>query len=122
MKLSHLFSALVAIVAAAPALADGDVEAGKTVFKKCAVCHTNEAGKNKIGPSLFGIVGRPSASIPNFNYSDAMKKFNHVWDEETLFVYLAEPKATVPGTRMTFVGLKSEKDRHDVIAYLATLK
>ena len=122
MKLSRLFPALFAIVAAVPALADGDVEAGKIVFKKCAVCHTNEAGKNKIGPSLFGVVGRPSASIANFNYSDAMKKFNHVWDQDTLFVYLLEPKATVPGTRMTFVGLKSEKDRHDVIAYLATLK
>ena len=122
MNLSRFIPALIAILAASPALADGDVEAGKTVFKKCAVCHSNEAGKNKIGPSLFGVVGRPSASVAGFTYSDAMKKFNHVWDEETLFTYLAEPKALVPGTRMTFVGLKSEKDRHDVIAYLATLK
>ena len=63
-----------------PAVA-ADVEAGKTAFKKCALCHTTEAGKNKIGPSLFGIVGRKSASVDNFNYSEAMKKFDHTWDD-----------------------------------------
>jgi len=112
--------ALLAI-AAGPGMA-GDVEAGKTAFKKCALCHTTEAGTNKIGPSLFGIVGRKSATVENFNYSEAMKKFDHTWDEETLDTYLADPRATVPGTKMIFPGIKDKTERDDVIAYLETLK
>jgi cytochrome c len=112
---------LPALVAIHPAAAD-DVEAGKTAFKKCALCHTAEAGKNKIGPSLFGVVGRKSASLENFNYSDAMKKFDHDWDPQTLDAYLADPRATVPGTKMIFPGLKDKTERGDVIAYLESLK
>ena len=82
------------VIADAPGMA-ADVESGKTAFKKCALCHTTEAGKNKIGPSLFGIVGRKSATLENFNYSEAMKKFDHTWDERTLDEYLADPRATV---------------------------
>ena len=107
--------------AAGPAVA-ADVEAGKTAFKKCALCHTTEAGKNKIGPSLFGIVGRKSAILEDFNYSEGMKKFDHTWDEETLDTYLADPRATVPGTKMIFAGIKDKAERDDVIAYLETLK
>ena len=107
--------------AAGPAVA-ADVEAGKTAFKKCALCHTTEAGKNKIGPSLFGIVGRKSATLEDFNYSESMKKFDHTWDEETLDTYLADPRATVPGTKMIFPGIKDKAERDDVIAYLETLK
>src|SRR6516165_11981481 len=103
-------------------VAAADVEAGKAEFKKCALCHTTEASKNKVGPSLFGVVGRKSASLDNFAYSDAMKKFDHVWDDETLDKYLADPRALVPGTRMIFTGIKDEKERQDVIAYLETLK
>ena len=99
-----------------------DVEAGKTAFKKCALCHTTEAGKNKIGPSLFGIVGRKSATLENFNYSEAMKKFDHTWDEGTLDEYLADPRGTVPGTKMIFPGIKDKAERDDVIGYLETLK
>ena len=107
--------------AAGPAVA-ADVEAGKTAFKKCALCHTTEAGKNKIGPSLFGIVGRKSATLEDFNYSEGMKKLDHTWDEETLDTYLADPRATVPGTKMIFPGIKDKAERDDVIAYLETLK
>jgi cytochrome c len=99
-----------------------DVEAGKTAFKKCALCHTVEAGKNKIGPSLFGVVGRKSATLDNFTYSEAMKKFDHTWDEETLDKYLADPREIVPGTKMIFPGIKDKTERDDVIAYLETLK
>jgi len=113
---------LVGFVAAGAASADGDVEAGKVQFKKCALCHTDVAGKNKLGPSLFGIVGRKSASVPDFAYSDAMKKFDHTWDEATLETYLSDPRNTVQGTKMIFPGLKDKKERDDVIAYLATLK
>ena len=99
-----------------------DVEAGKTGFKKCALCHTTEPGKNKIGPSLFGVVGRKSATLENFNYSEAMKKFDHTWDEATLDEYLTDPRATVPGTKMIFPGIKDKTERDDVISYLETLK
>ena len=91
MRFPNVILAL-SILAAMPAgsAAAADVEAGKTVFKKCALCHTTEAGKNKIGPSLFGIVGRKSATLENFSYSEAMKKFDHTWDEGTLDEYLAD--------------------------------
>jgi cytochrome c len=109
-------------IAADPALA-ADVDAGKTAFKKCALCHTTEAGKsNKIGPTLFGIIGRKSASLDNFNYSESMKKFDHTWDEATLDTYLADPRGAVPGTKMIFPGIKDKTERDDVIAYLETLK
>ena len=112
---------ILLVIAAVPGLA-ADVEAGKTAFKKCALCHTTEAGKNKIGPSLFGIVGRKPATLENFNYSEAMKKFDHTWDEGTLDEYLADPRGTVPGTKMIFPGIKDKTERDDVIAYLETLK
>ena len=99
-----------------------DVDKGKEIFKKCALCHTNEAGKNKIGPSLFGIVGRHSASIANFNYSDAMKNFDKTWDRATLDTYLTNPREVVPGTKMIFPGLKDKADRDALIDYLETLK
>jgi cytochrome c len=118
-----VLSAVVTILAGtAPALAAGDVEAGKVVFKKCAVCHAVEAGKNKIGPSMSGVVGRKSAGVEGFSYSTAMKAANLTWDDPTLHTYLEAPAKMVPGTKMAFPGLKVEKDRDDVIAYLATLK
>jgi cytochrome c len=122
LPVSYLgLSILLPFFAVCPAEA-ADVEAGKTDFKKCALCHTTEAGKNKIGPSLFGIVGRKAASVDNFNYSEAMKKFDRTWDAETLDTYLADPRAIVPETKMIFPGIKDEKERQDVIAYLETLK
>ena len=120
LKVALAFNILAAMAASSAVAAD--VEAGKTEFKKCALCHTTEAGKNKIGPSLFEIVGRKSATLDNFNYSEAMKKFDHVWDEETLDKYLADPRGTVPGTKMIFPGIKDKTERDDVIAYLETLK
>jgi cytochrome c len=112
---------LLPLVAIHAAAAD-DVEAGKSAFKKCALCHTTEAGKNKVGPSLFGVIGRKSASLDGYDYSEAMKKFDHAWDAQSLDTYLADPRATVPGTKMIFPGIKDNKERDDVIAYLETLK
>ena len=109
------------ILTASPATA-ADVEAGKVAFKKCALCHTAEPDKNKIGPSLFGVVGRKAGSLGNFNYSEAMKKYDHTWDAEILDTYLADPRAVVPGTKMIFPGIKDKTERDDVIAYLETLK
>src|SRR5438128_11756125 len=107
---------LLVLIAPGPGAA-ADVEAGKTAFKKCARCHTTEAGKNKIGPSLFGVVGRKSAGLENYSYSEGMKKFDHDWDEETLDNYLADPRTVVPGTKMIFAGIKDKSERDDVIAY-----
>jgi len=111
----------VAATAGHGALA-GDPAAGAQVFKKCLVCHTKEAGKNKIGPSLFGVVGRRSASISSYAYSPAMKRAGKVWTEAELDHYLADPKSVVPGTKMTFPGLADQRERDDLIAYLKTLK
>lgn len=105
-------------LAPAPALAEGDPTAGKKVFKKCKACHTLKAGKNRIGPSLAGILGRPAASVKGFKYSKAMKGSGLVWDADTLGKYLMNPKKFVPKTKMIFKGLKKEKDRANLIAYL----
>ncbi len=101
---------------------EGDAAAGKIVFNKCGICHSVKEGENKIGPSLYGVVGRPSHSIASFNYSDAMKAYDVTWDQPTLDHYLVDPRGVVPGTRMIFVGLKKDEDRANVIAYLETLK
>jgi len=111
-----------AALAVGAANAEGDPAAGKDVFKKCAVCHSPEKGVNKIGPSLFGIVGSKSAEVDGYTFSKAMQDANKTWDEATLDQYLTNPREVVPGTKMIFPGLKSESDRANVIAYLATLK
>ena len=122
-RTTMILVAAVAALAARSALADGDAAKGEAVFKKvCAVCHTAEAGKNKIGPSLFGVVGRKAGSVEGFNYSDAMKNSGITWTAEELDAYIADPKKKIPGNRMPYAGLKKEGDRQDLIAYLATLK
>jgi cytochrome c len=121
MRYSAAVSAMMFLVPAV-AQADGDPAAGKTAFAKCGICHSVKPGENKIGPSLFGIVGRPSHSIPNFNYSDPMKAYTVTWDPPTLDHYLIDPRQTVPGTKMIFPGVKSEAERSNIIAYLETLK
>ena len=115
-------AAIVALLlAAAPAARAQD--AGEVIFKRyCAICHTVDPGKNKIGPSLFGVVGRKSGSAPGYSYSDANKKSGITWTEEELDKYLADPRGVVPGTKMLFAGLKSEADRKAVIAFLKQQK
>ncbi len=98
----------------------GDAAKGEKVFKKCKACHVVEEGKNKTGPSLYGVVGRAAGSIEGYKYSKAMAGSGLVWDAETLDAYLTNPKKYLKGTKMAFAGLKKEKDRADVIAYLAT--
>ena len=100
-----------------------DVEMGAKVFKKCMACHTAEDTTNKIGPSLKGVVGRKAASVEGYKYSDAMLAKGAegvIWDEATLATYLPDPKAFVPGTKMSFPGLKNPEDVANVIAYLKT--
>jgi cytochrome c len=94
-------------------------EPGETLFKKnCAICHTLEEGKNKIGPSLAGVVGRKAGSVPGFAYSAANKNSGDTWDEATLDTYLTDPRKFMPGTKMVFAGLKNSEDRKALIEYL----
>lgn len=110
------------IAAATSPAAAGDAAAGEKVFKKCSACHSPEPGKNKVGPSMFGVFGRKAGMDPTYKYSDAMKNSGLVWDEKTLDTYLEKPQAMVKGSKMTFAGLPNPEDRANVIAYLQTLK
>ena len=96
----------------------GTAEAGEKAFAVCKTCHAVEAGKNMIGPSLHAIQGRTSGSIPGYNYSAANKASGIVWNNEKLFQYLENPQRIVPGTKMTYTGLKDPQKRADLIAYL----
>ncbi len=121
-RLQFRAALLVALVCIPFAVRAADPAAGQAVFKtQCAICHSAAAGKNMTGPSLAGIVGRKSGTIDGFHYSEANKKANIVWNAATLDTYLTSPKAVVPGTTMTFVGLKDDAKRGNLIAYLETL-
>ena len=91
---------------------------GKKVFNKCKICHSLKKGKKKIGPSLYGVIGRKAGAVAKFKYSKAMKKSGVVWDDKSLDAFLAKPKKFIPGTKMTFAGIKKQKDRDNLIAYL----
>ena len=106
----------------APAFANDAANAGKTVFEVCGFCHSVEAEKNGIGPTLQGVLGRRSASIRGYEYSEAMSNYNVTWDEATLDIFLASPLTVVDGTTMTYSGLESAEDRKNVIAYLKMLR
>ena len=106
-------------------LPTANVQAGQGVWAKCTSCHTDaQGGANGTGPNLWGIVGRKPASHAGFAYSAAMTEFGAkqpVWDDEHLYEYLKAPGKYVPGTKMTFVGLKKQEDRINLIAYLRTM-
>jgi cytochrome c len=109
----------------AHASAEGDPEKGAKVFKKCAACHAvGESAKNKVGPQLNGVVGRPWGAIEGYKYSNALIEMGDgkVWDEENLQVYLTKPKALIKKGKMAFAGLRKEQDRDNVIAYLMQYK
>lgn len=121
MKLRCLILAAALTVPAAAAFAEGDAVAGAKVFKQCQACHSAVDDKNKVGPTLMGVVGRPVATVAGFKYSKAMTEFGadgKVWSEELLEEYLPKPRELVKGTTMTFAGLKKEADIENVIAYL----
>ena len=100
-------------------LKTADIDAGAKVFKKCATCHSVEnGGANKVGPNLYGVVGKKKAAVAGFAYSPALKAKGGVWTIEDLNQWITKPKDFVPGTKMGFAGLKKDKDRANVILYL----
>lgn len=103
-------------------LETGDIEKGKSVAKKCIQCHTfDKAGAHKIGPNLWDIVGAEKAKKEGYAYSSAAKKVTGVWSYENLSAFLYKPRQYIPGTKMSFAGLKKVADRANLIAYLRTL-
>ena len=109
-------SGIIALVAAA------DVAAGQKIARKCVACHTVTAGgANKVGPNLWDIVGADLASREGYKYSSALSGMGGTWSLENLDAYLTKPKTFVPGTKMSFAGVKSEADRAALIAYLRSL-
>ncbi len=102
-------------------LAAADAGAGKTISVKCEQCHDlTKGGPNKIGPNLWNLIGRPRATHPDFSYSSAMSADHNPWTYETLFKFIKTPQAFVPGTKMSFAGLRNPQDRINLLAYLRT--
>ena len=118
LKLSALII-IVSSAAASTALAQ-DAAAGKTSFNKCLACHAvGESAKNKVGPQLNGLDGRKSGTAPDYNYSDANKNSGITWNEAQFKEYIKDPKAKIPSTKMSFAGIKNEKEINDLWAFLA---
>ena len=100
-------------------LAQASAEKGQAVAKKCAACHTfNQGGANKIGPNLYGILGRALGAADGFAYSEALKAKGGTWDYDSLNQFLANPKAYIKGTKMAFAGVKKDNQRANLILYL----
>jgi cytochrome c len=122
MRLSRVLpvaatSAVIFPIGSAPAV--GDAARGAIVFQQCAACHSTVAGEQMTGPSLAGIWEKKAGTVGNFHrYSDAMKRADLVWNGATLDKWLTNPEAVIPGTTMTFSGLRDRAAREDVIAYL----
>jgi cytochrome c len=119
---SFLALALLACTTVA-ANAAGDATRGAQVYKRCAICHTDDkGGADGLGPNLFGVVGRKAATRPGFSYSPALKAANLTWTEANLTKWVEKPGRMIPGTKMAFAGITSKKQQADVIAYLAAQK
>ena len=119
--LSLCTAAAVTFTVPITAMADDDaklIKKGKKIYNKCKACHFLDKEKNKVGPHLVGIIGRPAATVEGFKYSDAMKNSGIVWNEEEIMAYVAKPKEFIPKNKMVFPGLKKEKHRLALIAYI----
>ncbi len=125
-KIAAAMNVLAVAGFAGSAFAEGDAAAGEKVFRKCKACHAvGDDAKNKVGPMLNGIVDNEIASVDGFNYSKAFlakKAEGLVWTVDVLDSYLAKPKKFIPGTKMSYAGLKKEGDRANIIAYLKTFE
>ena len=96
----------------------GDPAKGEKTFALCRSCHVLEEGVNRVGPSLYNIVGRKSGTVAGFNYSEANKNSGVTWTTDVLYEYLKDPKGFMPGTKMAFPGIKNDQDRANLVAYL----
>ena len=106
-----------------PAIAGGDARQGEDVFaQECAECHSAKEGRNKKGPTLFGVVGRKAGAVAEVIYSDALKQSGRTWNVADLDAYIANPRKIIPGSKMKYEGLADGKEREDLLAYLLTLK
>ena len=115
----QVFAGLLATIIVVHVAHAGDATKGEKVFRKCKTCHTVEKdGKNKVGPNLFGVVGRKAGAVEGFKYSSAMAESGLTWDEATLNKFLEKPKDVVKKTKMVFPGLRKDDERADVIAYM----
>ncbi len=115
----HLLIASAVLCAATGASYAQDAAAGEKVFALCKACHNiGENAKNSVGPVLNGVIGRPAGSVEGYKYSDANKNSGITWDEATFKEYIQDPKAKVPGTKMTYPGLKDQQKVNDLFAYL----
>ena len=100
-------------------LALGDLAHGEKVFKKCAACHSiNAGGGNKIGPALYNVIGRKAGAVQEYKYSKAMIAYGKDWSFQEMNSYLIKPQAYIKGTKMAFAGLRKEKDRASVILFM----
>jgi len=126
--LATLFLSAPVFAQAAPAAAPpfaslkGNAAAGEKVFAQCKACHVKDKGVNRVGPSLFGVVGRKAGTVPGYTYSAANKNSGVTWTPATLYSYLENPRKFMPGTKMAFAGIKNPQQRADLIAYLSTFK
>lgn len=118
-----IFMAAALLVTTLPAVS-ADAEKGAKVFNRCKACHVADAATNKVGPNLFGIIGRKAAAVEDFDYSDAMTAKGAeglVWDAASIKEYMLKPKEFIPGNKMAFGGLKKESDIDDMIAWFESL-
>lgn len=123
-RTTRALAIILTLLPAASFAQEGDAAAGERVFRKCMACHSLDPdGPTKAGPNLHGIVGRTTGTLEGFAYSDAMKAAGaegHVWTPEEILLFVENPKAVIPGTKMTFAGLKKDTERADLLAYLET--
>ncbi|MCM0020693.1 MAG: cytochrome c family protein [Tagaea sp.] len=124
MKAAAAFFALAVTATLSTPVQAADAAAGETAFRRlCAACHIVTAeGARRLGPTMFGVVGRKAGSVEGFRYSNAKRDSNLVWTPEQLDKYLINPREFMPGTTMAFAGIRNDAERANVVAYLQTLK
>jgi cytochrome c len=120
MRHISTFIGAAVLAASITPVASADAEHGKALYDACAACHSDKP--DALGPSLKGVLGRKSAALEDFRYSNPMKRANLVWDEANLREYIADPQAKVRGNRMPFDGLHDPKDVDDIVEYIKTYK
>lgn len=121
--MTRLFVLIVAVLASSGGASAQDVAAGEQSFRKCLPCHAvGEDARNKVGPLLNGLEGRKSGTIEGYSYTDANKNSGITWSEATFKEYITDPRAKIPGTKMVFAGIKNDKEKGDLWAYLNQFK